>query len=63
MKNYFISLCVLSMLSYNNFISLNTFGVNFLFINTNLSNYLLNYYLLFKFKEFIYLSYKQYIVL
>lgn len=63
MKNYFISLCVLSMLSYNTFISLNTFGVNFLFINTNLSNYLLNYYLLFKFKEFIYLSYKQYIVL
>lgn len=63
MKNYFISLCVLSMLSYNTFISLNTFGVNFLFINTNLSNYLLNYYLLFKLKEFIYLSYKQYIVL
>ena len=63
MKNYFISLCVLSMLSYNTFISLNTFGVNFLFINTNLSNYLLNYYLLFKFKEFIYLSYKQYIVI
>ena len=63
MKNYFISLCVLSMLSYNTFISLYTFGVNFLFINTNLSNYLLNYYLLFKIKEFIYLSYKQYIVL
>lgn len=63
MKNYFISLCVLSMLSYNTFISLITFEVNFLFINTNLSNYLLNYYLLFKFKEFIYLSYKQYIVL
>lgn len=63
MKNSFISLCVLSILLYNLIISVNTFEANFLFTNNNSSNYLLNSYSSFKFKVFIYLSYKLYTIL